>query len=305
MDKTKRPGAPHGTGRAEGNDFASISPTAKVVAYFRAYTDIPYAKWIAQEANAAQVSMEMLGGWDKLDKMAGFLVPFLELRYKGINAQLGRLGSNSILEIASGISPRAIELSRNPYLNYVATDLPEMMGEQVSLFSRILSGSTRSNLFMLGANALNLQELEAAAAILRARAVPITVINEGLLVYLTKEEKARVASNIHSVLGGSGAWVTPDIYTSQELEAMIRRDPEMSDALDAVWGKVHRDMRDNMFDTREEAVSLFEGLGFRVERRKSMDGSFVMSSLLRLGPSEDRLEALGKHETWVMRPRQQ
>jgi len=53
--------------------YEKISPTAKLVAYLRAFTDIPYAKEIARESGAEKAFHELSG--ESAESMIRF-VPF-------------------------------------------------------------------------------------------------------------------------------------------------------------------------------------------------------------------------------------
>ena len=61
------------------------------------------------------------------------------------------------------------------------------------------------------ANALDFEQVRAAVAVLD-KSRPLTVLCEGLIMYLSKEETERLATNIHRLLGefAGGSWITPD-----------------------------------------------------------------------------------------------
>jgi hypothetical protein len=55
--------------------YEKISPTAKMTAYLRAFTDIPYAKEVAVESGAEKTFQELSG--ESAESMVRF-VPFWE-----------------------------------------------------------------------------------------------------------------------------------------------------------------------------------------------------------------------------------
>ena len=59
--------------------YEKISPTAKLVAYLRTFTDIPYAKEMALESGAKKTFQELAG--ESKDTYFRF-APFWEARYK-------------------------------------------------------------------------------------------------------------------------------------------------------------------------------------------------------------------------------
>jgi len=98
---------------------------------------------------------------------------------------------------------------------------------------------------------------------------PLVVTNEGLLRYLTKDEKAIVAQNIHKILEEfGGVWITSDISLrkifSQENKVMV----EHVEKISKLTGK---DIVANRFETEKEAIDFFENLGFSIERHSFME----------------------------------
>jgi hypothetical protein len=85
-----------------------ISPTAKLAAYFRSLSDIPFSKEIAEAVQAEQAARQMLG--DKIVMMAKFQAPNIEARYKTINAGLKEIAPEVVIEFACGLLPRGLEL---------------------------------------------------------------------------------------------------------------------------------------------------------------------------------------------------
>jgi len=86
--------------------YEKISPTAKLVAYLRTFSDIPYAKEIADESESEKAFRELT---EESAKSMVRLAPYWEARYKGTNQVLTKHGITQILEIAAGLSPRGLE----------------------------------------------------------------------------------------------------------------------------------------------------------------------------------------------------
>src|SRR5260370_8541963 len=87
---------------------ARISPTAKLAAFLRAETDIPYCRQIAEMCDAEEVSRTF---------NAGFIAnhrAYIELRFKSLNAFIHHLGFRQVLDFAGGVAPPALILSQDP-----------------------------------------------------------------------------------------------------------------------------------------------------------------------------------------------
>src|SRR5467141_3179864 len=103
---------------------ARISPTAKLAAFLRAETDIPYCRQIADMCDAEEVSRTFDPGFIANHRA------YIELRFKSLNAFIHRLGFRQVLEFAGGVAPRGLILSEDPSMLIVETDLPELLEEK-------------------------------------------------------------------------------------------------------------------------------------------------------------------------------
>ncbi|HEX4045326.1 MAG TPA: hypothetical protein VHZ76_06655, partial [Gammaproteobacteria bacterium] len=115
-------------------DYSKISPTAKIAAYWKSLSDIPYAKEIAEAVDAQQTTKEILG--EKIVTMARFSPPIMEARYKAINIGISESRVDNILELACGLSPRGLTLAADNKV-YVGSDLPEILSETAPVITSI------------------------------------------------------------------------------------------------------------------------------------------------------------------------
>jgi O-methyltransferase involved in polyketide biosynthesis len=197
--------------------YEKISPTAKLVAYLRTFTDIPYTKEIAV-ASGAEKTFQGLAG-ESAESMVRF-APIWEARYKVTDRILGEHGITQVLEVAAGLSPRGLAMTMNPDVVYVVTDLPQVLKLEKTIAETILakSNSHCPNLHFQAANALDMKSLSTAASAFK-RGKPIAIIVEGLLTYLNRREREIIAGNIHELLEKyGGLWVASDVNTKQQLQ---------------------------------------------------------------------------------------
>ena len=284
------------------NQYEQISQTAFPVAYARTFSDIPYAQEVFNEFKA-------LRGIDDNSLFTGSpyrvnLAAQFEARQKLIDKLVHLSNSKQILELASGLTTRGLEMTQNPDLTYIETDLPAMLEEKKKIVISLTEKEVvpmRTNLQFTPANALILAELEEATKEFNS-GEPITVVNEGLLRYLNFEEKAVVAKNILTLLRKyGGVWITPDISSMR----LIAEDAQVAKRrLEGLSGLAGRDLSKNLFEGPAEAITFFENLGFSVESHsfKEVQGDLV--SPQRLGiPPEEVDEVLRNAVTFVLRPR--
>lgn len=270
-----------------------ISNTAWSTAYRRTFTDIPYAEAVFQE-------IVRLGNPSEIPLFPNTrtnpeIAPQLEARYKLVNKLLRDNPTTQVVEIAAGISTRGLEITDDPHITYMEVDLPEIAFYKtriVDAISRRTGAKPKNNLQIVVGNVLDLDSLQAAVRHLLNPNQPLAIINEGLLRYLSFDEKARTARNIHVLLEQfGGVWITPDIIFPYSLTVENGIDYDQTDAMKAL---TEVDIDSNRFENIDEATVFFENLGFTVERHGFMEAIDELSSPQRLGKSREEVEVIIK-----------
>jgi O-methyltransferase involved in polyketide biosynthesis len=244
--------------------YEKISSTAKLVAHIRSFTDIPFTKEIAA-ASGAEKDFQTLTG-----KSAEFMTQSafnLEARYKTTDQIIARYHITQVLEIAAGLSPRGLAMTEDPNVVYVATDLPEILEQEKAIAESILAKSNihRPNLYYRIANALDRESLLQAAIPFRSDK-PVAIITEGLLPYLTRDEKETLAGNIRDLLKQhDGIWITPDVSTKQLWKFISQADDTMQQRMQNISGATGRDMEKNIFEDENAVRQFFIKAGFTIE----------------------------------------
>ena len=286
--------------------YEKISPTAWGVAYRRTLSDIPYSTEIfdeLQEIVQQTRSAEELAVLESLRLPE--ITPMFEARYKLTNRLLAENKTNQILEIAAGFSPRGIEMAQDPSMQYVELDLPGVTNEKRAIFEKLIGQSKipkQENLRLEEGNATEMGDLE--RAVKHFKQEPINVINEGLLRYLSFEEKTKLAQSIHVLLERfGGTWITPDIST-QSLDS-FGGDERMKGQNANVERLTGIDFSKNNFESVEAAQKFFEGLGFSVEIHSFKEIADELVSPQKLNLSPEQVEKIiGRRVVFVMRLRE-
>src|SRR5579864_7295198 len=177
--------------------YERISPTAWGVAHRRTFTDIPFSKEIFDEFEAILKQDGRLSeAKDYMIKERTEISPFFEARYLLLNELVKREGSKQIIELASGLTPRGLEFTENDDdISYVEMDLPEILTEKEEIIRKIIKNKrleAPKNLYFEAGNALKVNELDRATSHFDT-SKEITVIHEGLLRYLSHDEKKQLA----------------------------------------------------------------------------------------------------------------
>ena len=244
--------------------YDKIGPTAKLVAYLRTFTDIPFAKEIAVESGAKKTFQELAAA---SAKSMVRLAPLWEARYKVTDRILVENDMTQVLEIAAGLSPRGLSMTENSNIVYVVTDLPQILEEEKKIAETILakSNSRRLNLHFQVANVLDMKSLSTAAAAFKHNK-PLAIISEGLFPYLNRAEKKVFADNVHELLRKyHGLWIASDVHTKQHLQEISRLDLDTQTRLTNISNSTERTIENNIFDDEDDIKRYFGAAGFTME----------------------------------------
>ena len=274
--------------------YEKISPTAWGVAYHRVLSDIKYAKEIFDQLEKLQKTTDPIEIEYMERTKSSKITPQLEARYMLINRLYNENKTNQILEIASGLSPRGLEMTDgDPSLTYIEVDIPSMAECKRCLLEKLFKSNVinpRPNLYIENGDALDKESLMAVTE--RFKNEPITIINEGLLRYMNFEQKAIVAKNVKVLLEKfCGFWITSDITLARILDQKDedRINRGMVKAMSGI------DVDKNVFESVEAAVEFFESFGFTVEKHSFLEVINELVSPKKLDMSSKETKELIEH----------
>ncbi len=257
--------------------YERISPTAEHIAFLRAVNSqhIPYAKVFADLCDAEKETKAFYHRADfdvdleRMKKMAHWAT----LRYMSLREAVRRTNICNVFELAAGFSPAGFDtVTEDPRMRYLETDLPETIVRRQAMEPLLWkSQKPDERLGLAVVDALNGEQMLAAAKKHFAQG-PLVVVHEGLLQYLTHEEKLQVAKNIATVLRHfGGVWMTSDIV----LKAPFVKAFETSDynrRIQQILAEgTGRDMADLAFDSFAEAEVLLKQAGFTIRKQRQVD----------------------------------
>jgi O-methyltransferase involved in polyketide biosynthesis len=258
------------------------------------------AKRIGAEAAFDQILREHGLERDKLT----FYAPMFEARYKSITQLILQSGTSQVLELASGYSLRGLDLTRSGAIRYVETDLPQVVEAKLGLLEEVRQhhGILRSpHHVVTAADALDFDAVRSGAAGLDRRRT-LTVLCEGLIMYLSKEQTEQLATNVRRLLEefAGGSWITPDFTFRAEAGQLP---PERVRLREAITGVTQRQVDASAFDDDHDLAAFLSAMGFNVQVRSQVDETPSFSSIQALGLSPASIERLrGVLRVWVMTP---
>ena len=283
-------------------DSSLISVTAKIAAYYRQFSDIPFAQEVAKRIGADAAFDEILRERGlELEKLT-FYAPMFEARYKSITQLILKSGASQVLELASGYSLRGLDLACGGCVRYVETDLPDVVAAKLSLLEDVRQHHAipRSpHHVVTAADALDFDQVRSSAAVLDPSR-PVTVLCEGLIMYLSREQTEQLATNIRRLLGefAGGSWLTPDFTFRAEARDLP---PERVRLREAITGVTQRQLDASAFEDSHDLMAFLGRFGFDVRVRSQVDETPSFSSIRALGLSPASIERLrGVLRVWVM-----
>lgn len=258
--------------------FESISPTAILTSYPRIFTDIPYEKeiyrWLSKNCNDEV----------KLNKL---LAPEIEARYKLINELLESHDVSQVFELAAGYSSRGLIYSQKGY-KYVEMDLEEVSNNKKRLINNLFE--MNDNLEIISGNALNYDDYIKCDDYFDNNE-ELAIINEGLLRYLTFDEKRIVGENIYKLLKKhGGVWITCDVTPKKFIQKQDEQNPNLNNDINAVT------LRNNLsdrFENENHIRNFFGEIGFNnIEIHKFIEVKDELKSFEMLGIDKDSCDEL-------------
>ena len=246
----------------DGYDFRRVSVTALIPAFARGeYTEIPWAKEMLAILRDRGATLSD-GPWS--EATARHYASFFEARFRAVNRLLEEKCATQVLELAAGLSPRGMEFAKRDVV-YVEADLAESIALKREVVIAIL-GSVPEGLHLCAASVIDRAQLLACCSPFVAER-PVAVTTEGLLRYLTFEEKTHLAANVREILRRYGGWwITPDIH----LRSWAQRQSETYHQSELET--LGRSLDSNYFADLDHAQRFFEDSGFTVDSRPLLEG---------------------------------
>jgi O-methyltransferase involved in polyketide biosynthesis len=269
--------------QASNRNYSSISPSARSLLLMKGYTNIPYAKQTAalmQGPEAFDLNFEDKDFWFWIRVM------HFESRYWSIDQLLKQTSNTNILELSSGYSLRGLDMCTKEGVHYIDTDLPEVIATKQQLIDQLgLVGDLAGRYELAALNAMDAAAFNEVTD--RFDSGPVTIVNEGLLMYLNVEEKKHLCKTIRELLvQRGGCWITADVYV-RRTEDMQKTIPQSKK--EAAFFQEHK-IEENKFDSYEAAEVFFASQGLKL--LKEVGPNFkelsVLPHLLESMPAELR-----------------
>jgi len=240
-------------------DYSTISPSALSLLLMKSGSSIAFAKQAASLLWNDSVPDELAHAMTA--ENARRRLRHFENRYRSLDRLLSDSGCPNVLEIASGLSFRGLELARTSSTYYVDTDLPALAELKAELVAQLHPEPLLGTLRVEPLDALDADAFQRLVASIPEG--PLAIANEGLLVYLNAREKAQLAANVRAaLLARGGRWLTADVY----LKNPGGSSPIVGYGRSREFVDAHR-IEQNKFNDWSDAERFFNDAGFDVAER--------------------------------------
>ena len=254
------------TEETRNRDYSSISPSAKQLLLLKGFTEIPFAR---QAAELMLHPKEYIANLADMDFSFNARLMHFESRYRSIDELLNGVPISNVLELSSGFSFRGLDLIMHKDVNYIDTDLPEVIDIKKNFIDAFTAKDFKpvGTLQTFALNALDEQQFKDTINLFPPGEVAI--LTEGLMMYLNPEEKKKLCGIIHNVLKERGGyWIVADIYIRKDID---QRNIMVTEALQGFYD-THK-IEDNKFESFEAAEKLFNDNGLVIDKAAGGDYS--------------------------------
>ena len=244
---------------SQKRDYSSISPSAKQLLLLKGFTGIPFAR---QAAELMLHPKKYIADLDAMDFGFKARLMHFESRYRSIDQLLEGLSVKNVLELSSGFSFRGLDLIQRKDVNYIDTDLPEIIDIKKSFIAGLTSAgySPIGKLQTLTLNALDEHRFNEVVNLFPPG--ELAILTEGLLMYLNPEEKKRLFNVIHKILNVRGGyWIVADVYIRKNIDL---KNVMVTEHLQQFYDA--HNIEENKFESFVEAEKLFREAGLVIDK---------------------------------------
>ena len=292
--------------------FSDVAKGALLGAHFRRYMDSTYEK-IAEMTSAGETARTFFDSDEDMHRATAWLPLFYEVRARGLTRHLkklvGKMEHKNVLEVGAGVDvSRAIEVSKNPEVNYVISDHSSLLVDMQREMVNGLVPRERTNLKIIKLDALN--EEQTLEAVEQFKGKGHVKVSDGLLSIFTGEERDRYLEIARKT---KATILTNDIFTRERLEFLVSKRPEALKLLARLHGVKGSSavMIDEALNAYDSLYSYLGKQGFKVQRVLLYDGlGYELTSPYALKKKEGivvdtrDIENAVRRSAWILTPRE-
>lgn len=232
--------------------------------HYRTFSTISFAREMAQAADVKQKNLLAIGDDSPLVRA---MAPFMEMRYRAVDAILARNPTRQYLETCAGWTTRPLNLAlANPDMNVVETDYS---ADVISIKPGLITSfsSLPINLKFGTFDMVTGDGLETLLPLL-SQETETNIAFEGLLLYTSHDRVRQVAKTGRKLLSyfpKGSRLITPDVITKPNMAAVDELIGGSSVTMQKLSHAVKQDVTQNFFENDMDAMRIWQEEGFEVK----------------------------------------
>ena len=285
-------------------EFEMVSYSAQVKLHWLATTGRPDAQKILKELGTPDIyNKRNLKDYARLEKINGI---FQELCYASTAEYVRKNNYQNIMDIGGGYTPRAVHFA-NEGRKYIGAELTAVAMSAMQFMPKFVNAKYKNNL-----SYENVPVEERNTMIMTANQFKgqLCIIEDGLMIYLTKDRADAMFSIVHDILKNhGGCFITSDFVTRdmfKELAAALY-DENSAQPLYNETKKMYEDLfgeplKDNTFTSQAAAINFLQSKGLKVQQVPLVTDTSKLYSMKGLDAQQAaKLKQLcAKNYLWVI-----
>ena len=254
------------TAKAYAVEFEMVSYSALVKLQWLANAGNPDAKKIFKTVGKINLyDGKNLHDFDRLKHLNSI---YQELNYAATVEYVQKNNYQNILDIGGGYTPRAVVFARENR-KYIGAELMAVVVSASNSITKVLGPKYSQNVFYTEVLAEDYEKMIQTADDLQGK---ICIIENGLMIYLTKERADAMFTSIHDVLKKhGGCFITTDFVTKdyfKDISAALYGEDQANllyDETKIMYEQLFDNpIFDDTFKTQDEALEFFKAHGLKV-----------------------------------------
>ena len=285
-------------------EFELVSYSAQVKLHWLSTTGMPDAKKILKELGTPNIyGKNNLKDYKRLEKINGV---FQELCYASTVEYVRKNNYQNIMDIGGGYTPRAMVFV-NDGRKYIGAELTAVALSAMQFMPNLVDSKYKNNLSYENVPVEDRNTMTMTANQFKGK---LCIIENGLMIYLTKERADAMFSIVHDILKNhGGCYITSDFATRdmfKELAAALY-DANSAQPLYDETKKMYENLfgeplKDNTFASQAAAINFLKSKGLKVQQVPLVTDTSKLYSLKGLDAQQAaKLKQIcAKNYLWVI-----
>ncbi len=285
-------------------EFEMVSYSAQVKLQWLANIGVPEAKKILKQIGTANIyDKTNLPDYERLEKLNGV---YQELSYASTIDFVRKNNFMNVMDIGGGYSPRAVVFAKEGR-KYIGAELTAVAMSATEIMPDIAGKKYAKN---ISYENVPVEDREAMIGTADRLDGQICIIENGLMIYLTKERADTMFTLIRQILKAhGGCYITSDFVTKEyfkEIAAVLYGDYQaqlLYDETKVMYEELFgSEIFDDTFETQAEAIEFLKAHGLKVTQIPLLTDTSKLYCTKKLTAEQNKKikQIAAKNYLWVI-----